>query len=135
MESSQEEELLIVTPGTPLIPATGFMQGHGTFISSTELPRPFLVANSLGQVERVNRLVSVKPIRTKYIADVGDLVVGSIVEVRMLSFFHVKQAKKHKSCFAVFSLHEKKPIWPLFMIYKAYILDKHVVSYDMWFLV
>ena len=87
MNTSEEEDTLIVTPGTPLIPASGFMQGHGTFISSTELPQPFLVANSLGQVERVNRLVSVKPIRSKYIADVGDLVVGSIIEVRHRSSF------------------------------------------------
>ena len=78
MESSNRP---IVYPGTPLIPSSGFMQGHGTFISFMHLAEPFLVANSLGQVERVNRLVSVKPIRSKYIPDVGDLVVGSIMEV------------------------------------------------------
>ena len=50
--------------------------GHGTFSEAGTL-----VANAAGLVERVNRLVSVRPVNSRYIGEVGDVVVGRIVEV------------------------------------------------------
>mgnify|MGYP006983393271 FL=1 len=50
--------------------------GHGTFVQDEEL-----VATVSGIVERVNKLVSVKPLRSRYNGEVGDVVVGRIVEV------------------------------------------------------
>ena len=66
-----------------------------------------VLASVAGTLERVNKLVSVKPLRTKYVlppyvcatreadlylsgyyryrGEVGDLVVGRIVEVRFIS--------------------------------------------------
>ena len=35
-----------------------------------------------GTIERVNKLVSVRAIRTRYNPEVGDLIVGRITEVR-----------------------------------------------------
>jgi exosome complex component RRP4 len=40
-----------------------------------------LIASVAGVVERVNRLISVRPLRARYTGEVGDVVVGRIVEV------------------------------------------------------
>lgn len=40
-----------------------------------------LSASVAGLVERVNKLISVKPFKTRYNGEVGDVVVGRIVEV------------------------------------------------------
>ena len=40
-----------------------------------------LVATLCGVVERVNKLVYVKPLRARYGAEVGDVVVGRVTEV------------------------------------------------------
>lgn len=40
-----------------------------------------LVAAVPGVVERVNKLVSVRPLRARYAGDIGDVVVGRITEV------------------------------------------------------
>lgn len=34
-----------------------------------------------GVVERVNKLISVRPLRSRYVGDVGDVVVGRITQV------------------------------------------------------
>lgn len=41
-----------------------------------------LVATACGVVERVNKLVSVRTLRSRYGAEVGDVVVGRVTEVR-----------------------------------------------------
>lgn len=71
--------------------------GHGTYVENETV-----LANVAGTIERVNKLVSVRPLRSKYVTDicpllepglnpyvsvdryrpeVGDLVVGRITEV------------------------------------------------------
>lgn len=50
--------------------------GHGTFIDQETV-----ISSVAGTIERVNKLVSVRAIRTRYNAEVGDLVVGRITEV------------------------------------------------------
>ena len=51
-------------------------RGHGT-----RLVQGQLVATVSGFVERVNKLVSVRPLNARYSGEVGDVVVGRIVEV------------------------------------------------------
>lgn len=34
-----------------------------------------------GTVQRVNKLISVKPLQSRYVPEVGDLVIGRIVDV------------------------------------------------------
>ncbi|KAG1957700.1 exosome complex component RRP4 [Pimephales promelas] len=41
-----------------------------------------LTASVAGQVERVNKLICVKPLKTRYNGEVGDVVVGRITEVQ-----------------------------------------------------
>jgi hypothetical protein len=51
-------------------------RGHGTYEDDGEL-----VANVSGVVERVNKLVRVRPLQARYVGDVGDVVVGRVKEV------------------------------------------------------
>ena len=50
--------------------------GHGTFIDQETV-----ISSVAGTIERVNKLVTVRAIRTRYNAEVGDLIVGRITEV------------------------------------------------------
>lgn len=37
-------------------------------------------------MERVNKLLSVKPLKTRYTGEIGDIVVGRITEVLLSNF-------------------------------------------------
>ncbi|CAL5219144.1 g921 [Coccomyxa viridis] len=54
----------------------GFLRGHGTQVLDGQL-----VATECGLVERVNKLVSVRPLRQRYSAALGDIVIGRVTEV------------------------------------------------------
>ncbi|KAJ3108235.1 Exosome complex component RRP4 [Phlyctochytrium planicorne] len=66
----------VVVPGEVITSDTSFMRGHGTYNDEEKL-----VASVLGVVDRVNRLISVKPLRARYAGEIGDVVVGRIMEV------------------------------------------------------
>lgn len=55
------------------------LRGHGTYIapSSTEI-----IATVAGTVQKINKLLSVRPLRARYTPEIGDLVVGRIIEVQ-----------------------------------------------------
>ncbi|KAL8392139.1 hypothetical protein RB595_002360 [Gaeumannomyces hyphopodioides] len=67
----------IVTPGEVITTDPQWMRGHGTYT----LP-PAIVSSVAGTVSRTNKLLSVRPVRARYTPEVGDLVVGRIVEVQ-----------------------------------------------------
>ncbi|GAA6059728.1 hypothetical protein JCM10212_000256 [Sporobolomyces blumeae] len=69
-------ESKVTGPGEVIADATQWMRGHGTYVQDDQV-----LASVAGTLERVNKLVSVRPLRTKYRGEVGDLVVGRIVEV------------------------------------------------------
>eukprot|EP00056_Hartaetosiga_gracilis_P015335 m.241605 g.241605 ORF g.241605 m.241605 type:complete len:290 (-) comp23821_c0_seq1:55-924(-) len=69
-------DLTIVTPGDVITEEEGFMRGHGTYFSDGKL-----LASVAGVVERVNKVISVRPVRTRYVGDIGDVVVGRVIEV------------------------------------------------------
>lgn len=54
----------------------GFLRGHGTQEIDGKL-----AATLCGVVERVNKLISVKPLRTRYSPEIGDVVVGRVTEI------------------------------------------------------
>ena len=56
-----DEEQEIVTPGQVLTQDLQFMRGHGTYIGNETL-----VASVAGRVERINKLISVKPLKTRF---------------------------------------------------------------------
>jgi len=54
-------------------------RGHGTFIT----PSTTTIRSTVcGTVVKTNKLLSVRPIRARYVPEIGDLVVGRIVEVQ-----------------------------------------------------
>ena len=53
--------------------------GHGTYV----LPNSTCITSSLaGTLTKTNKLLSVRPLRARYTPEIGDLVVGRIVEVQ-----------------------------------------------------
>ncbi|KAJ3511237.1 hypothetical protein NLJ89_g4216 [Agrocybe chaxingu] len=66
----------LTCPGEYLTSSQAFMRGHGTYVDNEEV-----IASVAGTVERVNKLVTVRGIRSRYNPEVGDLVVGRITEV------------------------------------------------------
>ena len=65
-------------PGETVTAEAGFMRGHGTFVQENKL-----ISSVAGIVEPINRLISVKPPRTRFNGEVGDVVVGRVVEVQV----------------------------------------------------
>ncbi|XP_039288279.1 exosome complex component RRP4-like [Nilaparvata lugens] len=66
------------TPGQD-IPLEGCMRGHGTYFDKNATT---LKASVSGVLERVNQLILVKPLKSRYNGEVGDVVVGRIMEVQ-----------------------------------------------------
>ena len=54
----------------------GFLRGHGTAVVNGRL-----TATLCGTVERVNKLVSVRPLRSRYSPETGDVVLGRVTEI------------------------------------------------------
>ncbi|KAH6609694.1 exosome complex component RRP4 [Trichoderma cornu-damae] len=69
----------ILTPGTVITSNSQWMRGHGTYVP----PNSTSITSSLaGTLTRTNKLLSVRPLRARYRPEIGDLVVGRIVEVQ-----------------------------------------------------
>lgn len=66
----------IVTPGELVTEDPTWMKGHGTYFLENKT-----YSAVAGNVSRVNRLLSVIPLRGRYEAETGDHVVGRITEV------------------------------------------------------
>lgn len=66
-----------VCPGEVITTETDVLRGHGTYLSQGNL-----VASVSGTVQRVNKLVTVEPLKQRYMGEVGDVVIGRIVEVQ-----------------------------------------------------
>ncbi|EPT00972.1 hypothetical protein FOMPIDRAFT_1023524 [Fomitopsis schrenkii] len=76
-EDWEEGSHRLTSPGEPLTSSQAFMRGHGTYIDNEEV-----ISSVAGTVERVNKLISVRAVRSRYNPEVGDLVVGRITEVQ-----------------------------------------------------
>ena len=70
----------MVCPGDIITQESGFMRGHGTYVNKSD--NDSLKASVAGVVTKVNRLISVQPLRSKYQGEIGDVIVGRIVEVQ-----------------------------------------------------
>lgn len=53
------------------------MRGHGTYLKNQQL-----ISSVAGCLEKVNRLVSVRPLKTRYNGEIGDVIVGRVLEVQ-----------------------------------------------------
>ena len=71
-----ETDLHIVSPGERIAADSGYLRGHGTYANGDQL-----LASVAGVVERVNKLVIVRPLRSRYTGELGDVVVGRVRDV------------------------------------------------------
>ncbi|KAI9040473.1 exosome non-catalytic core subunit RRP4 [Aspergillus affinis] len=69
----------IVTPGETVTDDPQWMRGHGTYMNPLSTS---IIATVAGNVQKTNKLLSVQPLRARYTPEIGDLVVGRIVEVQ-----------------------------------------------------
>lgn len=51
--------------------------GHGTYIQDDNIR-----ASVAGVMEKVNKLISIRPLKSRYVGEIGDVVVGRITEVQ-----------------------------------------------------
>ena len=70
-----------VIPGEIITAEIGFLRGHGTYVETTESLAENLIASVSGEIERVNKLITVKPSKSRYTGEVGDLIIGRIASV------------------------------------------------------
>lgn len=72
----------IVVPGQAIASGQGNLQGRGTYLREDAAEDgPQLVASVAGTIERVNKLLTVRPAQSRYLGEVGDLIVGRVTEV------------------------------------------------------
>ncbi|ORY21899.1 putative exosome complex exonuclease rrp4 [Naematelia encephala] len=67
----------IVSAGEVITSSKEFMRGHGTYVEDDQV-----ISSVTGTIEKVNKLISVKALKSRYVPEVGDLVIGRIVEVQ-----------------------------------------------------
>ncbi|KAL1956573.1 hypothetical protein VTO42DRAFT_7044 [Malbranchea cinnamomea] len=71
----------ILTPGELVTDDPQWMRGHGTYTPNPATSTS-IIATVAGTVLKTNKLLSVYPLRARYTPEIGDLVVGRIVEVQ-----------------------------------------------------
>jgi exosome complex component RRP4 len=73
----QDQTFQLVSPGDSITTDINFMRGHGTYADSN-----MMYSSVAGVVERVNKLISVRPLKTRYNGEIGDVIIGRITEVQ-----------------------------------------------------
>ena len=68
---------ILVTPGEIITQEPDYMRGHGSYSDD----KSYLRASVSGRVEKVNKLICVQGLKGRYQGEVGDVVVGRVVEV------------------------------------------------------
>lgn len=82
--SASSRPLQLITPGMIITSDPQWMRGHGTFTSSSDDDTSASAIRSTlaGTLQKTNKLLSVVPLRARYTPEIGDLVIGRIVEVQ-----------------------------------------------------
>ncbi|XP_028048425.1 uncharacterized protein LOC105837561 [Monomorium pharaonis] len=68
----------LYTPGEEISSQPDFLRGHGTYVDEEKILR----ASVAGILEKVNKLISIRPLKARYNGEIGDLIVGRITEVQ-----------------------------------------------------
>jgi exosome complex component RRP4 len=79
LPSAQQRNTTIITPGQTVTDDPQWMRGHGTFATDDSSAIRSTLA---GTLQKTNKLLSVVPLRARYTPEIGDLVIGRIVEVQ-----------------------------------------------------
>ncbi|KAK6337508.1 exosome non-catalytic core subunit rrp4 [Orbilia blumenaviensis] len=73
----------IVTPGEVVTDDPQWMRGHGTYLcQSHESGSQSIVSSLAGTISKTNKLLSIRALKFRYVPEIGDLVVGRILEVQ-----------------------------------------------------
>jgi len=77
------EAVLLALPGQVIAEEQFLLRGHGSYLKRDDdnEGHPQLSASMTGYIERINKLISVRPAKSRYSGEVGDLVVGRITAV------------------------------------------------------
>ncbi|XP_047028262.1 exosome complex component RRP4 [Helicoverpa zea] len=65
------------TPGEVVTGMQDFMRGHGTYAVDD-----CLKASVSGVMQKVNKLICIRPSKNRYVGEIGDVVVGRVLEVQ-----------------------------------------------------
>jgi exosome complex component RRP4 len=68
--------IIVVTPSEFITSDGQFMRGHGTYMSEEGMNSALA-----GCLERVNKLITVHALKSRYIPEIGDIVIGRVTEV------------------------------------------------------
>uniref|UniRef100_A0A1L8DXU4 Exosome complex component RRP4 n=2 Tax=Nyssomyia neivai TaxID=330878 RepID=A0A1L8DXU4_9DIPT len=67
----------LFTPGEVITAQHGYMRGHGTYMEGDDIK-----ASVAGVMEKVNKLICIKPLKSRYVGEIGDVVVARVTEVQ-----------------------------------------------------
>ncbi|PXF45489.1 Exosome complex component RRP4 [Gracilariopsis chorda] len=84
----------ITSPGSVIPTEDHSVRARGTLLSCGESGN-VLTATRAGVISRVNKLVMVMPLRSRYIPETGDVVVGRVVEIANKRYKMDVNATKH----------------------------------------
>ncbi|XP_041973746.1 exosome complex component RRP4 [Aricia agestis] len=65
------------TPGEVICGMQDFMRGHGTYTEDD-----CLKSSVAGVMQKVNKLICVRPLKSRYVGEIGDVIVGRVLEVQ-----------------------------------------------------
>ncbi|KAF4653264.1 Exosome complex component RRP4 [Perkinsus chesapeaki] len=81
LNSAHHEQMYnrqLVLPGDVIHAEKGYLKGRGLLVDPVDGQ---LVATVRGVLERVNKLLYIRPLKSRYTGEVGDVIVGRVAEV------------------------------------------------------
>ncbi|XP_053600741.1 exosome complex component RRP4 [Plodia interpunctella] len=75
--ASSNELPRFYTPGEVITGMQDFMRGHGTYADED-----CLKSSVAGVMQKVNKLICIRPLKSRYVGEIGDVVVGRVLEVQ-----------------------------------------------------
>ncbi|XP_055532781.1 exosome complex component RRP4 isoform X1 [Wyeomyia smithii] len=67
----------LFTPGEVITAQQGYMRGHGTYMEDEDIK-----SSVAGVMVQVNKLITVKPLKGRYVGEIGDVIVARVIDVQ-----------------------------------------------------
>ncbi|KXJ69729.1 hypothetical protein RP20_CCG026004 [Aedes albopictus] len=67
----------LFTPGEVITSQQGFMRGHGTYMEDEDIK-----SSVAGVMVQVNKLITVKALKGRYVGEIGDVIVARVTDVQ-----------------------------------------------------
>ncbi|ETN63659.1 exosome complex exonuclease RRP4 [Anopheles darlingi] len=75
--NTEDKNRRLFTPGEIVTSQQGFMRGHGTYMEDDSIK-----SSVAGVMVQVNKLITVKALKGRYVGEIGDVVVARVTEVQ-----------------------------------------------------